>query len=317
MSFRGMNCAALLALGLLLSACGGGGGGGSDTASTTPVANTAPVANAGTAQTVVAGATITLDGSASSDANGDTLTYQWSLISVPTGSTAALSSATAQKPTFVAGAAGSYIVSLVVNDGKVNSPAVTVTISAFPSAGYTKLDAAGLPLTDSATSWSCVRDNAKKLVWEVKNMTDPAHLRYHSNGYTNYDSTTSAQYWNGPTSSFLYPTQAQIDASTNSIGFKKAVNAQGLCGAMDWRLPDIDELIGLQTGSSAPYINASYFPEVNLTTTCATACYGYVWSSSPYPGYADAAKSIYYPRYGADYGSRHNYYVVRLVRSGQ
>ena len=53
-----------------LLACGGGGGGG-----TTPdiPANAAPVANAGTAQNVVAGAAVTLNGSGSSDANGDPL----------------------------------------------------------------------------------------------------------------------------------------------------------------------------------------------------------------------------------------------------
>jgi len=95
-----------------------------------PVANAAPVANAGTAQNVIAGAVVTLDGSASSDANGDSLTYSWGVTSKPGGSSAALSSATVVKPTFTADAAGSYVVNLVVNDGKGNSTAATVTITA-------------------------------------------------------------------------------------------------------------------------------------------------------------------------------------------
>jgi hypothetical protein len=100
---------------------------------TASVVNAAPVANAGAAQSVVTGAVVTLDGSASSDANGDLLTYSWSFTSKPAGSSAALSSSTTTKPTFTADVVGSYVLNLVVNDGKVNSAAVTVTITAsFP-----------------------------------------------------------------------------------------------------------------------------------------------------------------------------------------
>lgn len=97
---------------------------------TASVANAAPVANAGVAQNVVAGTVVALDGSASSDANGDSLTYAWTLTSKPTGSTALISSATSVKPSFTADIAGNYVATLVVNDGKVNSSPLTVTISA-------------------------------------------------------------------------------------------------------------------------------------------------------------------------------------------
>ena len=97
---------------------------------TASVANAAPVANTGDAQNVVAGASVTLDGSASSDANGDQLSYSWSLTSKPAGSAAALASATSARPTFTAALAGTYVASLTVNDGKVNSTAATVTVTA-------------------------------------------------------------------------------------------------------------------------------------------------------------------------------------------
>jgi hypothetical protein len=97
---------------------------------TASTANIAPVANAGAAQSVVTGSQVTLNGSASNDANGDALTYTWAFVSRPTGSTAALSSTTSVNPTFTAGTAGSYVLSLVVRDGALNSVASTVTITA-------------------------------------------------------------------------------------------------------------------------------------------------------------------------------------------
>ena len=92
--------------------------------------NAAPVANAGAAQSVVTGNTVTLDGTFSTDANGDTLSYNWSLTSKPVSSTATLSSATSARPTFITDVAGTYVASLTVNDGQVNSTATTVSVTA-------------------------------------------------------------------------------------------------------------------------------------------------------------------------------------------
>lgn len=97
---------------------------------TASVANAAPVANAGAAQNVVAGSVVILDGSASSDANSDPLTYAWTLTSKPAGSSATLSSATSAQPTFTADASGIYIATLTVNDGKKSSLPQTVATNA-------------------------------------------------------------------------------------------------------------------------------------------------------------------------------------------
>jgi len=91
--------------------------------------NSPPVANAGTDQTVFVTDTVTLNGSASSDVDGDPLTYQWSLLSIPSGSTASLSGQTTVNPTFTIDKAGTYVAQLIVNDGTVDSAADTVTIT--------------------------------------------------------------------------------------------------------------------------------------------------------------------------------------------
>ncbi|MGK5057913.1 PKD domain-containing protein [Janthinobacterium sp. LB2P49] len=97
---------------------------------TASVANAAPVANAGYAQNVLSGSVVELDGSASSDANGDVLTFAWKLTEKPANSTATLSSASSARTTFTADATGLYVAKLIVNDGKTSSADATVTVTA-------------------------------------------------------------------------------------------------------------------------------------------------------------------------------------------
>ena len=97
-----------------------------------PMSNVAPVANAGPNQSVTTGTTVTLNGSGSSDADGNPLTYLWSFASIPVGSGATLTGPTTVKPTFLADKIGQYVVHLLVNDGVVSSTAATVTITTTP-----------------------------------------------------------------------------------------------------------------------------------------------------------------------------------------
>lgn len=90
--------------------------------------NEAPTADAGPDQDVFLMETVQLDGSSSSDPDWNTLTYQWSLVSVPEGSNASLSDSAAVNPTFVADLPGTYVLQLVVRDDWVESAPDTVTI---------------------------------------------------------------------------------------------------------------------------------------------------------------------------------------------
>ncbi|HTC87385.1 MAG TPA: PKD domain-containing protein [Bryobacteraceae bacterium] len=98
------------------------------TVTITTEAPLAPVANAGVNRTVGVDSLVTLSGGGT-DPQNRALTYQWSLINKPSGSTASLSSSVIADPTFVADREGTYIGQLIVNDGVMNSAPATVTIS--------------------------------------------------------------------------------------------------------------------------------------------------------------------------------------------
>lgn len=155
---------------------------------------------------------------------------------------------------------------------------------------------------------SCVRDNITGLIWEGK---EASGTRAGSNAYTHYDSASSNQFWNG--NRYVPPTRAQIDASSNSIGYVNYVNSMALCGYTDWRLPTADELQTIVDYSvlyPGPTINTTWFPN-----TPSSSCY---WSSSPYVGSGYLAWNVIFRDGGVNgFGFRDVTCQVRLIHASE
>lgn len=98
---------------------GGDGGGGG-----------APFASAGGDRAVLQNDRVALDGSGSSDPEGDSLAFRWRIASAPSGSRAALDDAQAERPMFTPDLAGDFVVELVVSDARHDSAPDRATITA-------------------------------------------------------------------------------------------------------------------------------------------------------------------------------------------
>lgn len=151
---------------------------------------------------------------------------------------------------------------------------------------------------------SCVLDNVTGLMWEEK--TADGGLRDKARVYTNYDSDLIPQKLDGSA-----PSLAEINAATNSIGFRNRVNAQGLCGFNDWRLPTVDELHGILdygVPDPGPAIDTKWFPN----------SIGWMyWTASQMVDNPTYAWYIYFTYGSVTRGVRDLNSHVRLVRSAR
>lgn len=95
---------------------------------------------------------------------------------------------------------------------------------------------------------ACIRDNVTGLIWEIK--TDSG-IRSHTHTFTWYQPDNANGGDEGISSSPIdaeFQAQCFINeslAECNTQAYVNAVNAANLCGASDWRLPTVKELISI------------------------------------------------------------------------
>ncbi len=128
--FRGVVLSVLFGVALLFVGCDSGGVNGGNQPPTVDIAVSS--------STVDVGTQVVLDGSGSSDPDGGTLSYSWSL-NTPSGSQASLSDASVVQPTFTPDVAGDYTATLEVSDGDATRSASTTITAESAQASTTEL----------------------------------------------------------------------------------------------------------------------------------------------------------------------------------
>jgi len=161
---------------------------------------------------------------------------------------------------------------------------------------------------DAGTRWDCVRDNVTGLMWEVKR-NDATHLRYKGHTFTWFNSNSTTNGGNAGTELSSTCKGVADETKCNTQSYVTAVNAVGLCGKKDWRMPTMDELFNLAHGGlTLPAIDANYFPNTGNDVT---------WTSSPY---ADSTDKSWFVSFSDGYEGvliKSNQFVIRLVRTSQ
>lgn len=85
---------------------------------TATLANNAPEADAGEDQLILLGETATVSASGTTDADGDPISYTWSLTSAPESSTVTIGSDTTVEATLTPDVAGQYVLTVTASDGE-------------------------------------------------------------------------------------------------------------------------------------------------------------------------------------------------------
>ncbi|HOE40874.1 MAG TPA: DUF1566 domain-containing protein [Rhodoferax sp.] len=152
--------------------------------------------------------------------------------------------------------------------------------------------------------WACTKDNVTGLIWEIKTSSG---LRSLSHTYTWYNRNPAA---NGGGVGTASGGTCFASGSCDTEKYTADVNAIGLCGASDWRMPTVKELESIVNyGRTNPSVEWLYFSD--------TQSAGF-WSGSPD---AYSSNNAWYVNFDNGYaysdGPRANAGLVRLVRSDE
>lgn len=137
---------------------------------------------------------------------------------------------------------------------------------------FTKLDVTGEPFDnqtlDYATQpWACVKDNYTGLIWEVKTTSGLQDTR---SRYAWLNTTGINDGGNAGVVGDI--TDCVSTTGCNTEAYVSDMNAIASCGATNWRMPTVTELLSIVNNNGAnPAIDENFFPNSGFN----------YWSSSP------------------------------------
>ncbi|MBF7074839.1 DUF1566 domain-containing protein [Glaciecola sp. MH2013] len=131
---------------------------------------------------------------------------------------------------------------------------------------FTRLNQNGDEIDQDTSDWRCVRDNITGLIWENKT-NDSNDIHFADNTFTWYQLADNGGFEGAVNSSSM---TCNLSSQTcNTAAFVDEVNAQGLCGFFDWRLPTHTELMSLVHfgATNLPLVDSEYFPFMGQSST--------------------------------------------------
>lgn len=175
---------------------------------------------------------------------------------------------------------------------------------------FTKLDSSGAALADQAQDyatnpWSCVKDEVTGLIWAVKTTTG-LHDSTYTYSWYNTDAATNGGA-DGTQNPFFGSCDDNHDCNTTS--YVDWVNSQGLCGATDWRVPSVKELLSIVSYNAAgtTAIDSTFFPNTATDRT--------FWTSTPVSEASTEAWSVHFQYGYTAKSAKSSTLYVRLVRT--
>ena len=144
---------------------------------------------------------------------------------------------------------------------------------------YRAVSAGGKVLAASVAPGPCVLDEFTGLTWEVK--SDLPGLHDSGNTYSWYEPNEEH---GGELDYRGVPNGGRCSGSAcDTSAFVDAVNATGLCGFTDWRMPSRDELGSIsdpRRTQAPPTINSRYFPFTQPAEYWSGNDYQFQWNAA-------------------------------------